>query len=720
MAANPEVRIILNGQDNASKAVQGVRQSIEALAGTIIAQQAITQLKDQFNQAVDASNKTQNAFAGLSTIAGSLGLSTNATTNAAKSLASDGLMSVSDAATGLKNLLLTHFGLDQAVSIMERFKDTASFGRQASLGFGESIVGATEGIKNQNEILLDNAGMSTNATHLIMQQGGALTDFSNISADATTRTRFFNGMMNDTVHQLGDAAKFSATFSGQQATLGQAVFTTQAKLGDLLKVGLGPLVQGGINWIQNNQQTAVSLMGAAGVVVAFAGTLIGLTSVVRFVSLVLGGPLMVALTAISAIVGVVAFGAFNKLQDQMLKVNKTTNDNTDANKQAAAQQQAVTKEAKKMAEQLKELDENILKSNRDFQQSLTDIVKSHESKITDLKKQTADEQASFAQAQADKADSFKTAQRDMAIQHQDQTAQLQRDLDNEMLKGRFADQGRVQDLQLRLQKENDSYARSTAEKLAAYQKDTENSQAADTTKLTDLQTQLAQETSFMQQHADVLKGIRATDAKDEIDKLIQSHADQMHSFEDQRKKIKDNAAATGTDAANAYNDALKKSIDTGALKGAGAEMGKQMMNALGQAIRDSVGQLWNNLKDLAEEAVTYVKILAHYGGGGGSGPNSNSAKFDATWNDYLSTGNVKYRAAGGPVEAGQPYMTGEEGQELFIPSVNGTIIPHKQTEQLFNSSSSSKTINQTNHYHISSNIDMEAATRSQMLELRLA
>ncbi len=34
------------------------------------------------------------------------------------------------------------------------------------------------------------------------------------------------------------------------------------------------------------------------------------------------------------------------------------------------------------------------------------------------------------------------------------------------------------------------------------------------------------------------------------------------------------------------------------------------------------------------------------------------------------------RASGGPVSAGTPYIVGEQGQELFVPSTNGTIIPN--------------------------------------------
>jgi hypothetical protein len=38
--------------------------------------------------------------------------------------------------------------------------------------------------------------------------------------------------------------------------------------------------------------------------------------------------------------------------------------------------------------------------------------------------------------------------------------------------------------------------------------------------------------------------------------------------------------------------------------------------------------------------------------------------------------NHSGRAAGGPVQAGVPYTVGELGREMFVPAVNGTIIPH--------------------------------------------
>ena len=41
-----------------------------------------------------------------------------------------------------------------------------------------------------------------------------------------------------------------------------------------------------------------------------------------------------------------------------------------------------------------------------------------------------------------------------------------------------------------------------------------------------------------------------------------------------------------------------------------------------------------------------------------------------------------FKAKGGPVKAGQPYVVGEEGPELFVPGASGTIVPnHKMPKQ---------------------------------------
>jgi hypothetical protein len=40
--------------------------------------------------------------------------------------------------------------------------------------------------------------------------------------------------------------------------------------------------------------------------------------------------------------------------------------------------------------------------------------------------------------------------------------------------------------------------------------------------------------------------------------------------------------------------------------------------------------------------------------------------------------NIAGRAEGGPVSAGTPYVVGERGPELIIPSRNGIVVPNNQ------------------------------------------
>lgn len=61
-------------------------------------------------------------------------------------------------------------------------------------------------------------------------------------------------------------------------------------------------------------------------------------------------------------------------------------------------------------------------------------------------------------------------------------------------------------------------------------------------------------------------------------------------------------------------------------------------------------------------------------------------------NVYMAGGTPQARATGGSVSANSPYMVGERGPELFMPSGSGTIIPNNQM------SSMGSTTNVTNNY----------------------
>ncbi len=111
---------------------------------------ALTGMISVIKESIDETRKQESALRGLFSVGEKVGATYGGLRLAAKQLVEDGLMPLSQAAEGLKNLLAANFNLEESINLMNAFKDSAAFGRQGTLGFGESIVGATQGLKNQN------------------------------------------------------------------------------------------------------------------------------------------------------------------------------------------------------------------------------------------------------------------------------------------------------------------------------------------------------------------------------------------------------------------------------------------------------------------------------------------------------------------------------------------------------------------------------------------
>lgn len=63
--------------------------------------------------------------------------------------------------------------------------------------------------------------------------------------------------------------------------------------------------------------------------------------------------------------------------------------------------------------------------------------------------------------------------------------------------------------------------------------------------------------------------------------------------------------------------------------------------------------------------------------GGAGGTDTGTAGISSTSPvDMSSVQGIELRAAGGPVSAGQPYIVGEVGPELFVPPASGSIVPN--------------------------------------------
>lgn len=653
---------------------------------------ALGALTQGLGATITAANTMQASMMGLSSVSSAFGTDAKAATDAARSLASDGLMSVSDAAAGLKNLLATGFSLPQAINLMDAFKNSAAFNRQATLSYGDAIRTTTEGIKNGNDILSDNAGATQNMSTMLKQAGISVTELGNAQQSASVRAAIYNGFLRDTAAFSGDAAKMSDTFAGEQSRMATVMNQTKAQMGTLIEGALGPLIAGITDYVGKNQNFVVALALGGAAAVAFGALLVGVIGTLSIAAAVLGGPITIAIMGVAAILGGVVFNMVKNFESQMGDMVSQFVGGTGDMKTIGGQNlDDTSKKAQDLADTLAGISKQVAQTNQDFDESLAEILQSHEDKIASLTAQINDEKDSFAKAQQQKTDDFNQSQADQLASHQQTVETIQRQIDEETAKGRFADQTRLADLQDSLSKENDSYDRSSAEKLATYNTDVANAQDADSQKLAGFTDQLNTETAFMQKHAADLQGIRASDALDEIQKLQQSHDRQLASLEDQKQKaIK--AAGDTTSASLAAANSAALAADTSGFSKIGTAMGSNM----GKALRDSFFGAWSDMvngisKAVGDWAIDSAKNAASATGGGAAGIVSSLNKLKIPG---FATGGIV------PGSLGAPTLAVVHGGEVITP-------PGERFGGNANSVQGGVTINQTNHNYTS--IDMAAA-----------
>lgn len=238
--------------------------------------------------AIEAANEYNNAMVGLNSLAEGTGQDFGDLQAAAEDLASDGLMTVADAAASLKNLLARGFSADEAVDMLERLKDAAAFGRQSSLSLGEAVRSASEGIKNENSVLVDNAGVTKNVAVMWEEYAATIGKSAANLTQAERRQAEYNGIMAETAYQVGDAARYAEAFAGKQAALEAATLRVNQALGASVQGALTPLLEAVTplvdalaGWIERNPELTAGIVAATTAGVALTAVVAGAIPMVK-------------------------------------------------------------------------------------------------------------------------------------------------------------------------------------------------------------------------------------------------------------------------------------------------------------------------------------------------------------------------------------------------------------------------------------------------------
>lgn len=228
------------------------------------------------NSTKQAVKEAEQSYRGLEAVANYTGVGIGNAMKAAGQLAADGMMTTAEASKALQNLLSRGYSLDQAMNTLTRLKDAAAFNRQASLEMGEAVVNATEGLKNENSILVDNAGVTKNVAKMweeYAKQHGLVA--ANLTTDQKIQAEY-NGVMAETEAQVGNAAKAMQGMQGEQAKLNVATNNLKISVGQALTPAFTALAQAGTYVVENFAKPMLWAFQAIGIGAASAGVRIGI------------------------------------------------------------------------------------------------------------------------------------------------------------------------------------------------------------------------------------------------------------------------------------------------------------------------------------------------------------------------------------------------------------------------------------------------------------
>lgn len=193
----------------------GLKSVVTKLGAAIAGAFAVGRVIQFGKERVDAARELSDALTGLQSIMDGQGRSFSRAQKFIEAYTADGLVPATNAINAYKNLALRGYDDSQIQQVMTALKDSAAFGRQASYSMGEAVQSATEGLKNENSILVDNAGVTKNVAKMWEEYAASIGTTANNLTQQQKIQAEVNGILEESRYQAGDAAKVAGTFSGQ-------------------------------------------------------------------------------------------------------------------------------------------------------------------------------------------------------------------------------------------------------------------------------------------------------------------------------------------------------------------------------------------------------------------------------------------------------------------------------------------------------------------------
>lgn len=537
---------------------------------------------------VNSNNRYQASLNGVVSVARATGNDVAESMQVIKDSTANGLLTQSDAAAAVKNLELYGYTAQQAGQMIKVMTDAAVYNRQANYSVSEAVRVTTEGIRMENSVLSDAAGIQKNIAKMHEDYAKALGKSTENLTDAEKAQAVYNGVLGEGNTFLGDAEGYSDSLAGAQNKMANAVETAKANIGALFEK-VAPVVNGLADWMNENQELVAGIATFLGVLVGAGGLIGALALAFKALQTVKSAIMVFGLTSKAAKGGVIGLAVGIASIATAAGVAAALNTATDAewdlgnaasraNNDIDEQGDITSETAKKLAK----LNQQLEKLTRDYRRDLKQIAVDHEENLNSLTRQVEEANVDYVRAIDERMAEFDVTMAKQERSHQETVYELMTQLAFLQRYNNDYNKEKLAQVQFALAKEQQLYQRETA----ALQAEVELQNTIDKEKLdkklASLQEELDEEVAFMNKHRDILNSVRDVILLDEVESLRERYEEQKKSYAEQLEEAKVSGTNIGDAFNNGMNDSLKKDYSD-----IGQDIGKSIVDGLGKGVQQA-------------------------------------------------------------------------------------------------------------------------------------
>lgn len=550
--------------DGMAQLALGVNALKQAFSGLSSGMSIVGDLTDSFNQ-------YQASMNGVEAVARATGNDVSESMAVVKESISSGLISQADAAAAVKNLEAYGYTAEQAGQMIQVMTDAAVYNRQANYSVSEAVRVTTEGIRMENSVLSDAAGINKNIAKMQEEYAKSLGISTNELSDAQRAQAVYNGVLAEGDVYAGNAEEYTHTLAGAQNQLGTALETTKANLGSLFD-SMSPIVNSIADWITNNQGLVAGIMVFVAIL-AGTGGLVGTILLAKRAidairaSLAVFG--IVSKTATAGVVGlalgiatiggaIAAATVLNNIADAETEFDESI---PSVNAHLDKQGETADKTAKKIAN----LRTQIEKLTRDYERDLKQIAVDHEENLATLQTQIEEANIDYQRAIDERMASFNVTMAKQEKSHQETVDELMGQLSFLQRYNNDYNKQKLAQVEFALAKEQALYQQQTEAQQAEIDLQNQADKEKLDAKLASLQQELEDELAFMEKHREDLNSVRKVILLDEVESLKERYAAQKANYAEQIAEAGKSGQQSADNFDKAFNEAkalLKAKIQT--------------------------------------------------------------------------------------------------------------------------------------------------------------